>query len=188
MKYGYVRVSTKGQNTARQDVLMKELGVDAVYVDKCSGKNTNRPELENLMSVLKEGDTVIVESYSRMSRSTTDLLKIVEKLQNMGVDFISKKENIDTTTPAGKLMLTIFAGLNQFEREVMLDRQREGIEAMPIVNGKRVSARNGMSVGRPRKVPENFPEVKAMQRRGEITVTQACEMLGIGRTTWYNLL
>lgn len=188
MKYAYVRVSSKGQNTARQDVLMKELGVDRVFVDKCSGKNTDRPALKELMSVLQEGDTVIVESYSRMSRSTTDLLKIVSELQEMGVNFISKKENIDTTTPAGKLMLTIFAGLNQFEREVMLDRQREGIEAMPVVNGKRVSARNGVGFGRPKKEPANLREVQAMQRRGEITVAQACEMVGVGKTTWYNLL
>lgn len=188
MKYAYVRVSTKGQNTARQDILMKELGVDKVFVDKCSGKNTDRPALRELMSVLKEGDTVIVESYSRMSRSTTDLLKIVHELQEMGVNFISKKENIDTTTPAGQLMLTIFAGLNQFEREVMLDRQREGIEAMPVVNGKKVSARNGIGFGRPKKEPANLEEVKAMQRRGEITVAQACEMVGVGKTTWYKLL
>lgn len=188
MKYAYVRVSSRGQNTARQDVLMKELGVDRVFVDKCSGKDTNRPALKELMSILKEGDTVIVESYSRMSRSTTDLLKIVGELQSMGVNFISKKENIDTTTPAGKLMLTIFAGLNQFEREVMLDRQREGIEAMPVVNGKKVSARNGVGFGRPKKEPANLREVQAMQRRGEITVAQACKMVGVGKTTWYKLL
>ena len=83
MKYGYVRVSTKGQNTARQDVLMKELGVDRVFVDKCSGKNTDRPQFHEMMSLLEPGDTVVVESYSRMSRSTKDLLDTVEKLNEL---------------------------------------------------------------------------------------------------------
>lgn len=187
-KYAYVRVSTKGQNTARQDVLMKELGVDMVFIDKCSGKDTNRPALKKLMEILEEGDTVIVESYSRMSRSTTDLLRIVNMFHEKGVNFISKKENLDTTTPAGKLMLTIFAGLNQFEREVMLDRQREGIEAMPIIDGRRVSARNGRGFGRPKKEPEEIERLKEMHLKGEITVAEACRLAGIGRTTWYKLM
>lgn len=186
MKYGYVRVSTKGQNTARQDVLMKELGVDRVFVDKCSGKNTNRPQLKEMMELLQEGDTVVVESYSRMSRSTVDLLKIVSELLERGVYFISKKEQIDSTTPQGKLMLTVFAALNEFEREVTLERQAEGINAMPIVNGRRVSARNGRGFGRPKKEPEGIERLKEMHRRGEITVQEACKLAGIGRTTWYN--
>ena len=187
MKYGYVRVSTKGQNTARQDVLMKQLGVDEVFVDKCSGKNTDRPEFHKMMAALREGDTVVVESYSRMSRSTKDLLETVEKFLEKGVNFISKKENLDTSTPAGRLMMTIFAGLAQFEREVMLDRQREGIEAMPVVDGKRVSAKNGRGFGRPKKEPENIELLKEMCLSGQITVKEACEIAGIGRTTWYKL-
>ena len=188
MKYGYVRVSTKGQNTARQDVLMKQLGVDEVFVDKCSGKNTDRPEFHKMMAALREGDTVVVESYSRMSRSTKDLLETVEKLNEMGVYFISKKENIDTSSPYGRLILTVIAGINQFEREVMLDRQREGIDAMPVVDGKRVSARNGRAMGRP--ATERTAEFDAMlerQRKGEISVQEACTALGIGRSTWYRL-
>ena len=187
MKYGYVRTSTKHQNTARQDVLMEELGVDAVYVDQCSGKNTNRPQLEALFEVLEPGDTVIVESYSRMSRSTTDLLRIVDMLQQKGVEFISKKENFDTTSPYGKLMLTIFAGLNQFEREVMLDRQKEGIDAMPVVDGRKVSAKTGRGFGRTAKRPDGYENVIAMQKRGDITVQEGCAMLGIGRSTWYKM-
>lgn len=187
MKYGYVRVSTKGQNTARQDVLMKQLGVDKVYVDKCSGKNTDRPQFKEMMSALQEGDTVVVESYSRMSRSTRDLLETVEKLNEMGVYFISKKENIDTSTPTGRLILTVIAGINQFEREVMLDRQAEGIDAMPVVNGKRISAKSGRAFGRPKKEVDNLDEIREMHRKGEITVKQACAMAGVGRTTWYKM-
>lgn len=185
MKYGYVRVSTKGQNTARQDILMEQLGVDRVFVDKCSGKNTDRPQFHEMMATLQEGDTVVVESYSRMSRSTKDLLETVEKFLEKGVNFISKKENLDTSTPAGRLMMTIFAGLAQFEREVMLDRQREGIEAMPVVDGKRVSAKNGRGFGRPKKEPLDLESLQELHRMGQITVKEACEKAGIGRTTWY---
>ena len=166
---------------------MKELGVDKVFVDKCSGKNTDRPQYQEMMGLLQPGDTVVVESYSRMSRSTVDLLKTIEELRKKGVEFISKKENIDTTTPAGQLMLTIFAGLNQFEREVMLDRQREGIEAMPVVNGRRVSARNGRGFGRPEKKIRNMNELKELVQKREITVQQACQIAGVSRATWYRL-
>lgn len=181
MKYGYVRVSTKGQNTARQDVLMRELEVDRVFVDKCSGKNTDRPQLQKMMSLLQEGDTVVVESYSRMSRSTKDLLDTVEKLNALKVGFISKKENIDTTTAAGRMFLTFIAGMAQFEREVMLERQAEGIAAMPIVNGKRVSKKTGGCFGR-REIA-----VDISLRDGE-SVTQACKRLGISRNTYYRRL
>lgn len=180
VRYGYVRVSTKGQNTARQDVLMRELGVDRVFVDKCSGKNTDRPQFHEMMEVLREGDTVVVESYSRMSRSTKDLLETVEKLNEMGVGFVSKKENIDTTTAAGRMFLTFIAGMNQFEREVMLERQAEGIAAMPVVDGKKVSAKTGRGFGRPKV------EVTAEQLPGE-SVVDACKRLGISRRTWYRL-
>ena len=97
MRYGYVRVSTKGQNTARQDVLMKELGVDKVFVDKCSGKNMDRPQYSAMMALLQPGDTVVVESYSRMSRSTVDLLRTIDQLREKGVEFVSKKETHSCT-------------------------------------------------------------------------------------------
>ena len=179
MKYGYVRVSTKGQNTARQDVLMNELGVDRVFVDKCSGKNTDRPQFHEMMSLLKSGDTVVVESYSRMSRSTKDLLETVEKLNEVGVGFVSKKENIDTTTAAGRMFLTFIAGMNQFEREVMLERQAEGIAAMPVdENGRKVSSRTGRGFGRQEK------NVDIDLLPGE-NITEACKRLGISRATFY---
>ena len=127
MKIGYVRVSTQEQNTARQEVLMKELGVDEVYIDKMSGKSTDRPELKKMMQFVRQGDTVIVESISRFARNTKDLLELVEQLTAKGVEFISKKEAIDTTTPSGKFMLTIFGAVAELEREYILQRQKEGI-------------------------------------------------------------
>jgi len=96
MKVRYVRVSTTEQNTARQDVLMESLGVEKVYVDKASGKDTDRLELQSMLAFVREGDVVVTESYSRISRSLRDLLDIVDKLKTKGVEFISQKKSIDT--------------------------------------------------------------------------------------------
>ena len=127
MKIGYVRVSTKEQNTARQEELMKSLDVDKVYIEKMSGRNTERPFLQEMMNFVREGDSVVVESISRFARNTKDLLELTEQLSNKHVQFISQKENIDTNTPAGKFMLTIFGAVAELEREYIRQRQREGI-------------------------------------------------------------
>jgi DNA invertase Pin-like site-specific DNA recombinase len=127
MKVGYIRVSTEEQNTARQEVLMETLGVDRIYIDKMSGKSAERPQLKAMLGFVRNGDTVIVESISRFARNTRDLLELVDLLTEKGVEFISKKESIDTTTPAGKFMLTVFAAVAELERGYILDRQREGI-------------------------------------------------------------
>ena len=111
----------------RQEVLMQELGVDEVYIDRLSGKNTDRPELKKMMDYVRKGDTVIVESISRFARNTRDLLELIEKLSEKGVEFVSRKEAIDTTTPTGKFMLTVFGAVAELEREYILQRQREGI-------------------------------------------------------------
>lgn len=124
-RIAYVRVSTEEQNTARQDV--KFADYDKVFTDKASGKNTDRPELQKMLDYVREGDTVTVESYSRLARSTKDLLTIVDKLKEKGVAFISLKENVDTSTPQGEFMMQIFASLAEFERKQTLQRQAEGI-------------------------------------------------------------
>ena len=125
MKIGYIRISTMDQNTARQEVLMQELGVEQVFIDRMSGKSMDRPELKRMLSFVRTGDTVIVESISRFARNTRDLLELVERLTSKGVEFVSKKEAIDTTTPSGKFMLTIFGAVAELEREYILQRQRE---------------------------------------------------------------
>ena len=127
MKIGYIRVSTEEQNTARQEILLRDLGVDELFIDKASGKNANRPELARMMNYVRRGDTVIVESISRFARNTRDLLDLVERLTEKQVEFVSRKEAIDTTTPTGKFMLTVFAAVAELEREYILQRQREGI-------------------------------------------------------------
>lgn len=176
MNIGYIRISTAEQNTARQEVLMKELSVDNVFIDRMSGKNTNRPELQRLMNFVREGDTVIVESISRFARNTKDLLDLVEKLTEKKVEFVSKKEAIDTTTPTGKFMLTIFGAVAELEREYILQRQKEGIA---------IAKENGVYKGRkPIERPE-FSSVVALWQKGEITAVEAMKRLDMKSSTFY---
>ena len=176
MKVGYVRISTKEQNTARQDVLMEELGVEKIYTDKVSGKNMERPELHKMMDFVREGDVVIVESFSRFARNTRDLLDLTATLTEKGVQFVSKKESIDTSTPAGKFMLTIFAALAEFERENLLERQAEGIA---------VAKSEGRMNGRPQKAVDTFEMVYLDCKAGKISASAGARKLGISRSTWY---
>ena len=126
-RIGYVRVSTVHQNTQRQEYAMPT-DLDKVFTDKASGKNTDRPQFQAMLDYVREGDTLYIESISRLGRSTKDLLNIIDTLTDKGVTLISHKEKIDTDTPAGKFMLTVFAALSQLEREQLKQRQREGIE------------------------------------------------------------
>ena len=178
MKIGYIRVSTQEQNTIRQEVLMKSLGVDEIYIDRMSGKNANRPELQKMMEYVRKGDTVIVESISRFARNTRDLLELVEKLTAKGVEFVSLKENIDTTTPQGRFMLTVFGALAELERENILERQREGIE---------IAKSEGKYKGR-KPIDYDEAQMKALckkWRAGEITATAAMKELGLKPNTFY---
>lgn len=178
MRIGYVRVSTVEQNTIRQEVLMRELGVDRVFIDKASGKNTARPQLQKLLGMVREGDTVIVESYSRLARSTRDLLDIVDTLKEKGVEFVSKKESIDTSTPQGRLMLTVFAGLYQFERECSLERQAEG-----IAEAKKAGKYKGRQ---PIAIDEaKFKAVHTDWKAGKMTAVAAQKALGLTAATFY---
>ena len=176
MKVGYIRVSTEEQNTARQEILMRDLGVDELFIDRYSGKNTSRPELQRMMAYVRKGDTVIVESISRFARNAKDLLELVEQLTAKGVDFVSKKETIDTTTPAGKFMLTIFAAVAELEREYILQRQKEGIA---------IAKKQGKYAGRKPIQTPNFDRVIAQWRKGEITAVEAMKTLKISKTTFY---
>ena len=127
-KIGYIRVSTEHQETARQEEIMCSYQVDRIFSEKLSGANTDRPQLRAMLDYVREGDTLYIESISRLGRSTKDLLSIIDTLTDKGVTLISHKEKIDTDTPAGKFMLTVFAALSQLEREQLKQRQREGIE------------------------------------------------------------
>lgn len=176
MKIGYIRTSTADQNTARQEVLMQELGVDQVFVDHMSGKNTDRPELKRMMTFVREGDTVIVESISRFARNTRDLLDLVEQLTKKNVEFVSKKEAIDTTTPTGKFMLTVFGAVAELEREYILQRQREGIA---------IAKANGVYKGRKPIEHPDFTQVVALWKGGKITAVEAMKRLNMKPSTFY---
>ena len=176
MKIGYIRVSTQEQNTVRQEELMTALGVDQIYIDRMSGKNTKRPELQSMMDFVRQGDTVVVESIRRFARNTRDLLDLVERLTEKGVEFVSQKEAIDTSTPTGKFMLTVFGAVAELEREYILQRQREGID---------IAKANGIYKGRKPIEPPEFSQVVARWRRGEITATAAMKQLGMSRATFY---
>ena len=177
MKIGYIRVSTQEQNTIRQEVMMEQLGVEELYIDKASGKNTDRPELKKMMAYVRRGDTVIVESISRFARNTRDLLDLVERLTEKHVEFVSRKEAIDTTTPTGKFMLTVFAAVAELEREYILQRQREGIA---------IAKEQGKYTGRkPMPLPDNFERVVARWRAVEITAAEAMRQTGLKTNTFY---
>ena len=176
MKIGYIRISTTDQNTARQEVLMQELNVEQVFIDRMSGKNTDRPELKKMMSFVREGDTVIVESISRFARNTKDLLELVEQLTEKRVEFVSKKEAIDTSTPTGKFMLTVFGAVAELEREYILQRQREGIA---------IAKQNGVYKGRKPIEHPRFNEVVSLWKSGTITATEAMKRLDMKPSTFY---
>ena len=176
MKIGYIRISTEDQNTARQEVLMQQLGVDEVFIDKLSGKNTDRPELKRMLAYVRRGDTVVVESISRFARNTRDLLDLIETLSAKEVAFVSQKEAIDTTTPTGKFMLTVFGAVAELEREYILQRQREGIA---------VAKANGVYKGRKPIERPNFDAVVAQWRSGSITAVEAMRRLDMKPSTFY---
>ena len=182
MDFAYVRVSTKDQQDTRQLIAMENRGIPPgrIFSEKQSGKNTKRPQLQALMDTVRKGDVVVVESISRFARNTKDLLGLVEKLTAKGVEFVSLKEHIDTTTPTGRFTLTIFAAIAELERECTLLRQAEGIAAAKA---------QGKHLGRPiKKPPGNFAEVVKLWERGKITFEEALEQTGLKQATFYNRL
>ena len=181
MRIGYLRVSTTDQNLDRQKTMLDKYGVEKYFEEKISGKDMNRPELKKLLDFIREGDEVYVEDWSRLSRSVTDLLSTIQFMNDKHVRLISIKENFDTSTPTGKLMLTLIAGINQFEREVMLERQREGIEcakAKGIYKGRKPKEFN----------IELLNKVMSEIADNKINITEASKLLGVSRGTMYNIL
>ena len=180
MKYAYIRVSTLDQNEARQLEAMKKYDIpeENYYIEKISGKNTNRPELQKLLAIVQEGDTIHIHDFSRLSRSTADLLRITDELNTKGVHLVSNKENLDSSTPTGKLMLTMIGAINEFERTNMLERQMEGV---------RIAKKND----RYKKKDIDMVKFKKLKKdvdKGLLTATTAAEELGISRVTWYKLV
>lgn len=181
MIIGYVRVSTIEQNEERQLETMKKYNVEEIFSEKVSAKDTNRPKLKELLKYVRKGDTLVIHDFSRLARSTKDLLEIVENLQAKQVKLISAKENLDISTPAGKLMLSMLASIYQFERENMLERQREGIS---------IAKQKGKFKGKQVKQIDNntFKECYTMYLNREINKTQLAQRLNISRPTLNKLI
>ena len=181
--YAYIRVSSIDQNENRQLDAMTALGIppERIFIEKQSGKNTKRPQLQLLMEAVRQGDKVIVESISRFARNTRDLLELVERLAANGVEFVSQKENIDTTTPTGKFMLTVFGAVAELERGYILQRQAEGIASAKA---------RGKHLGRPiKKAPGDFGNLVKAWERKEIPLSKVLEQCGgISAATFYRRL
>lgn len=179
MNIAYIRVSTIEQNEQRQIEAMQRYNIEKWFTEKVSAKDTNRPKLQELLEFAREGDTIHIHDFSRLARSTRDLLDIVEQLNTKGVHLISNKENIDTSTPTGKLMLTMIGAINEFERVNLLERQREGIA---------IAKRNGKYKGGKRKTVSNFAEHYARYMSREVTKSALAIELNISRPTLDKLI
>lgn len=174
----YVRCSTAEQNEARQLEDAKLHKADRIFIDKASGKNKDRPQLTAMLAFAREGDTVVCSDISRIARNTRDLLFIIDELQRKGVAFMSLKESIDTATPQGQFMLTVFGALAQLERDCIRQRAKEGML---------IAKREGRLKGRPQidTDEKNFRAVCTLWRAGKITAVQAQQRLNMSPSTFY---
>ena len=176
MVFGYVRVSTIQQNTDRQLETLTAYGVDRLFVEHLSGKDLNRPKLQQMLDTLREGDTVVVTSVDRIARSAKDLLNLVDHIHSQGAHFKSLDNNIDTSKDMGKFILTILAAVAELERATILERQRQGIE---------IAKREGRYKGRKRKEIQDFEKVYQQWFDHKISAEQAAKLLDISRATFY---
>jgi len=177
MKYGYARVSTSEQNLRRQLIALRERGCDKIFREKKSGKDKDRSALNTLLSVLEKGDVVVVVSLDRLGRKLSDLLKIVEELHTKGIQFVSIKENIDTTSPQVMLVFQVFGAIAQFERAFIKERQKEGIQA---------ALADGVQFGRPSKI-KDFDLFKKQVESG-MSINDISDYYDISRQQVYNML
>lgn len=181
MIYGYARVSTEGQCLDRQLDALKAAGVkeENIYKEKISGTKCNRPKLNALMETVEAGDTVIIEALNRLGRSTSDLIALMQALDEKGVKLKSLNENLDLSTPTGVMMSQLFAILAQFERATIVDRVRAGVESA------RARGRFG---GRPSTPQKTIDKALQMYDMHNLTVTEICRACGISRPTLYKAI
>jgi len=176
----YIRVSTVEQNEGRQVEMMKSHKIDKTFIEKASGKDTARPELLTMIDYARTGDTIYIESFSRLARNTIDLLKLIEQMNDKGIKVMSLKEGLDTSTATGKLMLTMIGAIATFERENLLERQREGI-ALAKAEGK--------YKGRQAKeLPANFKELYDQYQTRVITKSKLAELCEVSRPVMDRLI
>ena len=177
--FGYARVSTEQQNLDRQLDALRRYGCDVIYNEKMTGTKRNRPELSKLLDRMTDGDTVVIESLSRLGRSTKDLIELTELFQSKGVHLVSLKESIDTSTSTGKLLFTLMSAIAQFERDVIADRTREGL---------RSARARGRAGGRPRTDPAAVKKALRLYGTREYTIKEIEELTGVKKSTLYRNL
>ena len=181
MNYSYERVSTTHQDERRQEISLEAYKIDCRYVDKATGKNTERPKLKMLLKDVKRGDHIYVESISRLGRNVDDLRSLTEKFVEMGVIVHFVKEGIDTSGSTYKFLLTILGAVAEMERELIVDRVREGVE-----KAKRYGTKSGRPFGRPEpELPATFEKYYEQWKDGNITAVEFARLLQICRSTLY---
>ena len=177
--YGYARVSTTKQILDRQLDMLSKYGVDTIYSEKMTGTRKDRPELQKMLTDIDKGDTVVVESLSRLGRSTKNLIELMELFNDKGVNLVSLKENIDTTTPTGKLLFTLISAISQFERDCLAERTKEGLAAA------RARGRKG---GRPKKLSSTIEKAIKLYNTKEYSIAEINELTGVSRSTLYRYI
>ena len=177
--FGYARVSTEHQNLDRQLDALKKHGVDIIYNEKMTGTKRDRPELTKMLDRMTEGDTVVVESLSRLGRSTKDLIELTELFEQKGVHLVSLKESIDTSTSTGKLLFTLMSAIAQFERDVIADRTREGLRSA------RARGRKG---GRPKTDADAVRKALKLYNTSQYSIKEIEELTGVKKSTLYRNL
>lgn len=179
MNIGYVRVSSVSQNIDRQIEALKQYNIDKWFIDKVSGKDFNRPQYQEMLSFVREGDTIHVSDWSRFGRSLVDVLKQLEIFKKKNVKVISIKENIDFDNPQGQFMMTIILAFNEMERTLIRERQAEGIA---------IAKAKGKYKGRPKKrLADNWKEIITQYNNNEIKLEYACDKIGVSKSTFYKL-
>lgn len=177
MNYAYIRVSTAEQNTDRQRIAFEAMNIDHIFEEKISGKDTNRPQLQMMLQSLERGDTVYITELSRLARSTLDFLSILQDLTAKGVELVSLKEQFDTTTPQGRMFITINAAFAEYERGIIKQRQAEGIKA---------ALNRGVHFGKVKEpMPDNWHQIKQDYKDGKITAPVAMELAGMKRSRFF---
>lgn len=176
MIFGYCRVSTEDQILDRQIEALKKFNCDEIFTEKITGTKASRPELDKLKNKLREDDTVVIESLSRLGRSTKNLLELIEFFKSKKVKLISTKENIDTTTATGQLLITVLSAISQFERDLTVERTKEGLTAA------RARGRQG---GRPKADEKSVEKALKLYYSQEYSIREIVEMTGVSQATLY---
>ena len=178
-KIGYARVSTLGQNLDSQLDELKKVGCTKIFSEKISGVKESRLEWDKLTEYLRNGDTLVVTELSRMSRSLIHLLQVVKELEDKGINIVSLRENIDTTSATGRFFISVIGAIAQMERELKAERAAAGREAAKA---------RGKTGGRPRTDPEKLEQARILYENSDKTAKEVCKIFGFARRTFFNYL